>query len=131
MISRSKVRKALQIALDEKDPVVKGERAIINYPMAKFRHAIFPMCEKYKQIENVSYDFSDEYIKNKLTSVIFRTAARRIRLTYDYKTDRIECICIGKDCDVMKKTSTPQTIVEDVREFFSVVKKVIRIKKRQ
>ena len=133
-ITRSKFRKALEAAIEAADPNMaqppQCKRKRITYPMKNFRHKLWLFADEYKQIESVSFDFSEENIVNQLTVAVLVTEKRRIRLAYDYKTETVDCRCIGADCDAMQKTVKVDDLVESVREFFPP-KKIVRIVRKK
>ena len=103
MITRTRIKRALESALDEKDPMnKKRQRKIITWPMAKFRHTIAFIADM-PQVTDVHFEFTEDDIKNELTTAVFKTNERTIRLIYDYKTDVVEAFCIGKDIDATQK----------------------------
>ena len=128
MITRNKIKKALQKALDEKDPKVNHVRTVINWPMVNFRHAITSIAD-LPQVMEVRFEFTDEDIKNELTTAWFKTMDRSIRLIDDYKTEKVECMCIGKDIDVVRSFCDVHDIMEFVTEYFPK-KKVVIVRKK-
>ena len=86
MITKTRIRKSLRKALDEKDPKINGHRKFIKWPMATFRHEIAHIAE-LPQVMDVHFEFTEADIKNRLTTAVFKTNERTIRLIYDYKTD--------------------------------------------
>lgn len=129
MVTKNKIRKALQKALDEKDPIQNGERKIINWPMVKFRHQL-KIATEIPQIMSVSFEFTDEEIKNQLTTVILKSSSRTIRETYDYKTDKVECFCIGSDTDAIRQTLDVSECVDFIRQNFPVKKRVVVLRRK-
>ena len=134
MISRTKIRKALSDAIEAADPN-KGDlqhiiRERITYPMKNFRHKLWLIADEFKIIDSIAFDFSEENIGNQLTVAVFKTATRRIRLSYNYKTDIVDCFVIGKDCDGINKTIPIDNLVEEMRLFIPA-RKIVRIKKCQ
>ena len=130
MITRTRIKKALESALDEKDPKNrKHHRSVITWSMARFRHTIAFVADM-PQVTDVHFEFSDEAIKNKLTTAVFKTVDRTIRLVYDYKTDTVRCFAIGKDLDAVNKTVPLTETLDFVREYFPVKKRVIVVKKK-
>lgn len=130
MITRTKIKRALESALDEKDPMnKKRQRKIITWPMAKFRHTIAFIADM-PQVMDVHFEFTEDDIKNELTTAVFKTNERTIRLIYDYKTDVVEAFCIGKDIDAVKKFIHVTEVLDFVREYFPVKKRVVVVKKK-
>lgn len=130
MITRTKIKKALEIELDKKSPKNRnGKRTLINWPMANFRHEIKHVAE-LPQVTEVFFEFTEEDIKNKLTTAVFKTNDRTIRLIYDYKEDVVECFAIGKDLDAVKRFVNVHDVMDFVKEYFPVKKRVVVIKKR-
>ena len=130
MITRTRIKKALESALDEKDPMnKKRQRKSITWPMAKFRHTIAFIADM-PQVTDVHFEFTEEDIKNELTTAVFKTNDRTIRLIYDYKEDMVECFAIGKDLDAVKKFIHVTETLDFVREYFPVKKRVVVIKKK-
>ena len=134
MISKTKINKALHRALEAADPN-KAQwpecvRERITYPMVNFRHKLWEFPQSFPAIESVSFDFCEENIVKQLTVAVFKTATRRIRLSYDYKTDMVACFCVGKDCDAINKNVPVSELVEGIKEFFPA-KRVIRIVRKK
>ena len=131
MITRTKIKEALEKALDEKNPKKKnGVRTIINWPMVNFRHEIKWIAD-LPQVMDVHFEFTEEDIKNKLTTAVFKTNDRTIRLIYDYKEDMVECFAIGKDLDAVKKFVNVHEVMNFVKEYFPAKKRVVVIKKKE
>lgn len=131
MITRTKIKEALEKALDEKNPKKKnGVRTIINWPMVTFRHEIKHVSE-LPQVMEVFFEFTEEDIKNELTTAVFKTNDRTIRLIYDYKTDVVECFAIGKDLDAVKKFLNVHEIMDFIKEYFPVKRRVVVVKKKE
>lgn len=129
MISRTKIRRALIKALDAKDPMREDRtRAVINYPMAKFRHALMD-CSTIPQIMSATFEFPEDKVAKQLTTVCLKSESRIIRMTYDYRTDEVVCSCIGKDMDLIKKTLPVDQIKLFINEYFPRKKLVIKLKK--
>ena len=129
MVSKSKQKRALQAALDAKDPMREDKtRAVINYPMVKFRHALME-CADIPQIMDIHWEFPDDKVKQQLTTACLKSESRTIRMTYDYKTDLVVCMCIGKDMDIVRKTLPVLQIRSFITEYFPKKKLVIKIKK--
>lgn len=130
MITRTKIKKALETELDKKSPKNRnGKRTLINWPMANFRHEIKHVAE-LPQVTEVFFEFTEEDIKNKLTTAVFKTNDRTIRLIYDYKEDVVECFAIGKDLDAVKRFVNVHDVMDFIKEYFPVKKRVVVIKKR-
>ena len=131
MISRTKLKIALEKALDEKSPKDENnERHIITYPMKDFRHALKPIADDFKQIVSCSFEFTDEDIKNELTTCVLKNPHRTIKLTYDYKSNVVECFCIGKDIDAVRKIVRLDEMYDFVKEYFPVIKRVVVVRKK-
>ena len=130
MITRTKIKKALETELDKKSPKNRnGKRTLINWPMANFRHEIKHVAE-LPQVTEVFFEFTEEDIKNKLTTAVFKTNDRTIRLIYDYKEDVVECFAIGKDLDAVKRFVNVHDVMDFIKEYFPVKKRVVVLKKR-
>lgn len=130
MITRTKIKEALEKALDEKNPKKKnGVRTIINWPMVNFRHEIKWIAD-LPQVMDVHFEFTEEDIKNELTTAVFKTNDRTIRLIYDYKEDMVECFAIGKDLDAVKKLLNVHEVMDFVKEYFPAKKRVVVVKKK-
>lgn len=130
MIARNKIKWALKFALDAKDPKDENkERHIITWPMVNFRHAIKPIAD-LQPVKEVSFVFSEEDIQKQLTTAIFKTTDRTIRFVYDYHTDTVDCIAIGKDLDPVKRTINVNEVVDFAKEFFPIKKRIVIVKKR-
>ena len=131
MITRTKIKEALEKALDEKNPKKKnGVRTIINWPMVNFRHEITWSAD-LPQVMDVHFEFTEEDIKNELTTAVFKTNDRTIRLIYDYKEDMVECFAIGNDLDAVKKFVNVHEVMDFVKEYFPAKKRVVVIKKKE
>ena len=131
MITRTKIKEALEKALDEKNSKKKnGVRTIINWPMVNFRHEIKHVAD-LPQVMDVHFEFTEEDIKNKLTTAVFKTNDRTIRLIYDYKEDMVECFAIGNDLDAVKKFVNVHEVMNFVKEYFPAKKRVVVIKKKE
>ena len=131
MITRTKIKEALEKALDEKNPKKKnGVRTIINWPMVNFRHEIKQVAD-LPQVMEVHFEFTEEDIKNELTTAVFKTNDRTIRLIYDYKDDMVECFAIGNDLDAVKKFVNVHEVMDFVKEYFPVKRRVVVIKKKE
>ena len=131
MITRTRIKAALEKALDEKNPKKRnGRRTIINWPMVNFRHEIKHVAE-LPQVKEVFFEFTEEDIKNQLTTAVFKTNDRTIRLIYDYKTDVVECFAIGNDLDAVKKFLNVHEVMDFVKEYFPAKKRVVVIKKKE
>lgn len=131
MITRTRIKKALESALDEKDPMnKKRQRKVITWPMAKFRHTIAFIADM-PQVTDVHFEFTEEDIKNELTTAVFKTSDRTIRLTYDYKDDVVDCFAIGNDLDAVKKIVNLTEVLDFVREYFPIKKRVVVVRKKE
>lgn len=131
MITRTRIKVALEKALDEKSPKKRnGRRTIINWPMVNFRHEIKHVAE-LPHVKEVFFEFTEEDIKNQLTTAVFKTSDRTIRLIYDYKTDIVECSAIGNDLDLVKKFVNVHEVMDFVKEYFPAKKRVVVIKKKE
>lgn len=130
MITKTKIKRALEKALDEKNPKKRnGRRTIINWPMANFRHEIKHVAE-LPQVIDVFFEFTEEDIKNQLTTAVFKTNDRTIRLIYDYRKDIVECFAIGNDLDAVKTFKNVHEVMDFIKEYFPVKKRVVVITKR-
>ena len=131
MISKTKIRCALNKALDEKSPKdANGFRELIHYPMIEFRKKLHEIPSEFPQIIDVHFEFTEEDIKNELTTCVFKTTRRTMKLTYDYKSSMVECFCIGSDIDAVRKIVRLEEIKDFIKEYFPVVKRVVVVKKK-
>lgn len=135
MISKNKLKRELTKALYEADPETKYKNGIkyhvtICYPMVKFRHALAELPPLFPQLTDCSFTFPEENIKNQLTACILKTSDRRLRLTYDYKTDKVDCFCIGKDCDAITKTIDVTDLQKAITELLPQKKKVVIVRRK-
>lgn len=130
MISNTKIRKQLEKALEIKSPLnINKERTLINWPMKDFRHALMTLTDM-SQIQTISFEFTDEDIKNELTTAVLKTETRTIKLTYDYKSSVVECFCIGRDIDAVRKIVDVRAMSDFVREYFPTKKRVVVVRKK-
>lgn len=135
MISKSKLRKALRKAIFEADPktkIVNGSKVHkhIDYPMVKFRHKLREVPERFPQITEAAFVFTKEDIQKKLTCCILKTVDRRVKLTYDYTSDNVECFCIGKDCDAITKNVNVEQLCDVLQELLPHKKRVVIVRKK-
>lgn len=126
MVSRNKIRVALTTALDEIDP----ERKVINWRMVEFRHEL-KKASDIPGITKVWFEFTEADIKNELTVAVFENTDRTLRLIYDYKTEKVECLGSGKDIESGNKFFDVHEFMDFVKEFFPVKKRVIVIRKKK
>ena len=130
MISNTKIRKQLEKALDIKSPLnVNRERTLINWPMKDFRHKLMTITDM-PQIQSISFEFTDEDIKNQLTTAVLKSETRTIKLTYDYKSSVVECFCIGRDIDAVRKIMRVDDFTDFVREYFPAKRRVVVVRKK-
>jgi len=130
MISNTKIRKEMEKVLNIKSPLnANHERTLINWPMRDFRHALMTLTDM-PQIMSVSFEFTDEDIKNELTTAILKTESRTIKLTYDYKSSVVECFCIGRDIDAVRKIVNIREMADFVREYFPAKKRIVVVRKK-
>ena len=130
MISNTRIRKEMEKALDLKSPLNESrERTLINWPMKDFRHALMTITNM-QQIKSISFEFTDEDIKNELTTAVLKTETRTIKLTYDYKSSVVECFCIGRDIDAVRKIVNVRDMPDFVREYFPNKKRVVIVRKK-
>ena len=130
MITRPQMKKTLRKLLDELDPKDEnGIRHTINWPMTNFRHAIMPAADM-PHITDISWKFSKEDILAKNTTAILKTDSRMIKLCYHYQSETVDCLCIGKDIDPVKKTVKTGECMDFIKEYFPAKKRVVIVRKK-
>lgn len=96
MISRNKTRQTLKSTLTS----LKKDGVNIQYPMAKFRHAIFETVDKCKslQFNSWTFDTSEELT---ICNLFFKS--KKISCAYDYKKDSITVSLyeLVDDCEIL------------------------------
>ena len=58
------------------------------------------------------------------------TETRTIKLTYDYKSSVVECFCIGRDIDAVRKIMRVDDFTDFVREYFPAKRRVVVVRKK-
>lgn len=129
MLSFTKVKNALRETLDIVAPETEHRyRPKVHYPMAVFRHTLREIVNTYPQITAVSFEFPEEAIKNELTTCIFRTEKRRIKLVSNHKTNTVDYLVMGSDLDPIKGSVNVSELLTQFKEFVPPIpKRVIKV----
>lgn len=124
-MTKTAIRNALKTVLDQKDPEDKhGKRKVITWPMADFRRQIRRAAE-INSIKDVSFEFTQEQIEKQLTTAIIKTDSRTIKLSYDYKTDSVDCFCVGKDLDPIRTVINVSKCSDFIRQYAPPKKRIV------
>lgn len=110
MITKTQTRKQIRSVLDE----AKSKGEIIEYPMTKFRHAIFDTVEKCKALKFHSWKFD---AKNELSTCILFYQFTSFECTYYYKTDMVIVNSRELKDGEEKLVSTIEIPVSELAEF--------------
>lgn len=120
MISRTQTRNTIKQALYN----AKSKGAVINYPMTKFRHAIFETVDKCKALKFHSWNF-DEKEELTICSLFYQTTS--FSCVYSYKTDLVTVSEYNLKNEEEVLISTTEIPVEKLADFIHQKQPKIKI----